>query len=249
MNRLAWGLILIAQESASWVTPIRRISISKIKSGSSSTPTEFDSQIESAKSILWRAAESKAEDGELVVDTLLDLEKLMRAKARVDPGVAEDTLSNLNGAWRLVFTTGTIDMQKKLKGRINYFPLKAVQCFNVNSMKITNSIMVGDFALLKFFGPFEFNNKSRKVEFDFNSLAILGFKIDLPKGKAAEIGGSTGLGSDNNAELVEKGKRPFFNWISADSTIATARGGGGGLALWKRDPEMEQKNALDASSF
>tara|TARA_B100000524_G_scaffold190291_1_gene98630 strand:- start:595 stop:711 length:117 start_codon:yes stop_codon:yes gene_type:complete len=26
----------------------------------------------------------------------------------------------------------------------------------------------------------------------------------------------------------------FFNWISADEQIATARGGGGGLALWRR---------------
>ena len=31
----------------------------------------------------------------------------------------------------------------------------------------------------------------------------------------------------------------FFNWISADAEIATARGGGGGLALWQRDAEME----------
>ena len=29
------------------------------------------------------------------------------------------------------------------------------------------------------------------------------------------------------------------NWISADDEIATARGGGGGLALWRRDTEME----------
>ena len=38
------------------------------------------------------------------------------------------------------------------------------------------------------------------------------------------------------------GKKPFFNWISADSNIATARGGGGGLALWQRDVEMQGKN-------
>ena len=37
------------------------------------------------------------------------------------------------------------------------------------------------------------------------------------------------------------GKKPFFNWISADSEIATARGGGGGLALWQRDLMMQDK--------
>ena len=56
---------------------------------------------------------------------------------------------------------------------------------------------------------------------------------------------STGLGSDNNVELVEKGAKPFFNWISADRDIATARGGGGGLALWKRDRDMEAINQAE----
>jgi hypothetical protein len=39
------------------------------------------------------------------------------------------------------------------------------------------------------------------------------------------------LGSKNN---VGTERKAFFNWISADKDIATARGGGGGLALWKR---------------
>ena len=73
------------------------------------------------------------------------------------------------------------------------------------------------------------------LEFDFDQISILGFKINLPKGGAAKIGSSTGLGSENNVEMIKKqGKKPFFNWISADSDIATARGGGGGLALWRR---------------
>ena len=51
---------------------------------------------------------------------------------------------------------------------------------------------------------------------------------------AAEIGAATGLGSENNVKLAEQGKKPFFNWIDCDDVIATARGGGGGLALWTR---------------
>ena len=58
--------------------------------------------------------------------------------------------------------------------------------------------------------------RTRKLEFDFDAIALAGFKFDLPKGKAAELGQATGLGSDNNVKLVENKKKPFFNWISAD---------------------------------
>jgi hypothetical protein len=58
--------------------------------------------------------------------------------------------------------------------------------------------------------------------------------IPLKPGEAASVGSKTGLGSDSNVKNAEKGKQAFFNWISANDKIATARGGGGGLALWKR---------------
>ena len=48
----------------------------------------------------------------------------------------------------------------------------------------------------------------------------------------------------NNEKLANMGQRVFFDWISADDEIATARGGGGGLALWKRvvdDDKNQQK--------
>jgi hypothetical protein len=117
-------------------------------------------------------------------------------------------------------------------------------------MKITNSVyLFGDTPIIKFFGPWSFNSQARKVEFDFTAIAVLGLKFDLPKGGAAEIGAATGLGSENNKELVNKGKKPFFNWISADADIATARGGGGGLALWKRDLDMEAANEANPLAF
>ena len=79
----------------------------------------------------------------------------------------------------------------------------------------------------------------RRLEFDFDAIAVFGFKFDLPKGGAEELGAATGLGAKNNVQRAKSGKKAFFNWISADADIATARGGGGGLALWRRDPEME----------
>lgn len=109
---------------------------------------------------------------------------------------------------------------------------------------IENGIYLGDFAVLKFSGPFYFDLVKRKLEFDFTKIAVLGFDINIKSGDAAKIGASTGLGSKNNVKNVnEKGKRAFFNWISADKTIATARGGGGGLALWKRIVEEEEEEA------
>ncbi|CAB9517901.1 expressed unknown protein [Seminavis robusta] len=81
----------------------------------------------------------------------------------------------------------------------------------------------------------DFDLKKRKLEFDFNQLLVLNLiEINLGKGDAAKIGASSGLGSESNVENVKKGRQAFFNWICADAQIATARGGGGGLALWKR---------------
>jgi hypothetical protein len=150
-------------------------------------------------------------------------------------------LEKLNGSWRLVFTTGTVDTQKKI-GKVNYFPLKAVQSFDTTSMDISNGIYAGNVELLKFFGDFEWKDAARKLEFDFDEISVLGFRFKLPKGGAAQLGKQTGLGAAENVEREKKGVKPFFNWISADDDIATARGGGGGLALWKRDEDMQQKN-------
>ena len=46
---------------------------------------------------------------------------------------------------------------------------------------------------------------ARKVEFDFNSIAVLGFKFDLPKGGAAKIASNAGLGSERNENLITEG--------------------------------------------
>lgn len=214
-----------------------------IKKSGKSKIGEYDADILKATILLENAADTKKEAPDAVVGALLDLEKLMRAKNKADDNAtSQSTLDNLDGSWRLIFTTGTVDTQKKI-GQINYFPIKAVQSFNTRSMTLTNGIYVNDFALLKFFGPFEWKLKARKLEFDFDEIAVLGLKFRLPKGGAAKIGQQTGLGSENNVELVKKGAQPFFNWILASDRIAVARGGGGGLALWKRDLEMQNLEA------
>ena len=135
-----------------------------------------------------------------------------------------------------MFTTGTVSRQKRTGARVNYFPVKAVQTFDLPASKITNGIFFGDWAAVRFFGPMEFNEESRKLTFDFTRIELFGGALgfDLGKGGAAEIGAATGLGSENNVKLAEQGKKPFFNWIDCDDVIATARGGGACLALWTR---------------
>lgn len=208
----------------------------------SSAVTEFDDEINECIKILNSAANTKSEDPEEVVTALEDLEQLARKKAKADPSFAQDVLTNLNGSWRLIFTTGTKTTQDRIQKTVNYFPIKAVQSFDTSTdpYGIENGIYLGDFAVVKFSGPFDFDLVRRKLEFDFTKIAVLGFEIQIKSEDAAKIGASTGLGSESNVKNSEKGKRPFFNWIGADATIATARGGGGGLALWKRIAEEEE---------
>ena len=206
---------------------------------------ESKSAIAQAKQILVQAANDKTVDSDTVVGALLDLERLMRQANKADPSQSDATLEALsssgNGAsWRLIFTTGTVDTQKRT-GRINYFPIQATQSFvqqEDDDWYIENGIALGDFSLLKFKGDFDWTLQKSgvtKLTFDFTAIKLFNaFEIQLKSGEAANLGAKTGLGSKNNVDLEKKGKRPFFNWISADDQIATARGGGGGLALWKR---------------
>ena len=120
---------------------------------------------------------------------------------------------------------------------MNYFPLKAIQTFDATTQPkiIENGIYAWDLPLIRFSGDWDFNQRKRKLEFDFDLIEIFGLiKIKLGRKDVAKIGASTGLGSAGNEKLAESGRRAFFDWISADEDIATARGGGGGLALWKR---------------
>ena len=207
---------------------------------STTTATSSDAEIQEAKALLCRAAETKLENPDRVLDALESLENNCKLKFKEDKAAfAKDIMDNISGEWRLIFTTGTKERQKKSGGRVNYFPLKAIQKFDafVEPKVIENGIYgPWDLPLIRFSGDFDFDERRRKLEFDFDMIEILGLlKIKLGRKEVAKIGASTGLGSANNEKLADSGRRAFFDWISADENIATARGGGGGLALWKRE--------------
>lgn len=186
---------------------------------------DYESVIASSISKLMKARDRSNEVEPMsVLEALVTLERTLPKQNKVDEGQTNaELLSNLKGAWRLVFTSGTVDFQKKI-GKINYFPVKAVQSFDTDNWRITNGVYVGTFPLLKFFGEFSWNVKMKKLEFDFDRIQVLGLGFNIPKPDESK---------------KKKGQaKPFFKWIHADAEIATARGGSGGLALWQRDPEM-----------
>lgn len=237
-----FALLIIYCESYHYITStnIRRNRIklydtpNEIKKITADDIIKINDEVSTINALLIKASNKQISDTDSIVTSLLQLEKLMRKKNTYDENTtSQNTLQALQGDWRLIFTTGTVNTQKKI-GKINYFPIKAVQSFDtsVTPYKISNGIYIGDFTILKFFGNFTWSIKSRKLEFDFNEIYFLGFNFNLPQGKAQEIGGSTGLGNKSP-------KRPFFNWISANEYYATARGGGGGLALWKKQPKEQ----------
>ena len=86
--------------------------------------------------------------------------------------VAEQVLANLNGSWRLVFTTGTKSTQERFQTKINYVPFKAIQSFNTSQtpFSIENGIYAFDFPVIKFFGSFDFDRRKSKVSTQINKV-------------------------------------------------------------------------------
>ena len=236
-------LSLLGVASVAAFSPPSSVATSMRRSALASTATASDVEIEEAKQLLCRAAVTKLENPDKVLDALTSLENNCKRKFKEDPAAfSDDILANISGEWRLIFTTGTADRQKKSGGRVNYFPVKAIQTFDATTTPklIENGIYFGNFSLLRFSGDWDFDERKRKLEFDFDMIELLGLiKIKLGRKDVAKIGASTGLGSANNEKLADSGRRAFFDWISADDNIATARGGGGGLALWKRVDEED----------
>ena len=101
--------------------------------------------IEQDRVTLRRAAATKNEESDAVVDALLGLEQSCKERSRAEGASAGAAIADkLTGAWRLVFTTGTISRQKRTGARVNYFPVKGVQTFDLPASKITNGIFFGD---------------------------------------------------------------------------------------------------------
>eukprot|EP00520_Triparma_pacifica_P007400 CAMPEP_0118661060 /NCGR_PEP_ID=MMETSP0785-20121206/16060_1 /TAXON_ID=91992 /ORGANISM="Bolidomonas pacifica, Strain CCMP 1866" /LENGTH=237 /DNA_ID=CAMNT_0006554439 /DNA_START=152 /DNA_END=865 /DNA_ORIENTATION=+ len=175
---------------------------------------------------LYEAADTRKVEKQDVLNSLLSSEKLVKKMNKKSPpstSPLSSLTSNLTGEWRLIFTTGETSTQNILRTTSgSYFPIKAVQSFDVPTLTIKNAIYAGSLPLIKFQGPFIIKESKAgcKVVFDFTSIRLFDV-ITIP------------LSNEDGVDLSDKGK-PFFTWLVCDDRISTARGKGGGIALWRR---------------
>ncbi|CAM9296760.1 unnamed protein product [Choristocarpus tenellus] len=167
-------------------------------------PTET---AEDAKAILLRAAKTRDQEPEAVIEAIRFLEKTRESST------SKFDLLTKDGNWRLIFTTGDVKTQKKIGGKISYVPIKAVQVFKPD-FSITNGVYLGSFPLLKFTGTFTWAEDKSRLEFTFDRVAVLGFEFPYNQG--------------------ESKVQPGFTFIEVTTDFVIARGAGGGLALWLR---------------
>jgi hypothetical protein len=90
---------------------VSRVGPSQLYATADSPPS-----LDAALTVLKRAARDRSVSPTAAVSALLYVERSMRAEVKASPAVGAKQLAALDGAWRLVFTTGTLDTQAKLRG-------------------------------------------------------------------------------------------------------------------------------------
>jgi hypothetical protein len=188
--------------------------------------------LEDAVAVLQRAAADASVPPVKVFDALRSLEK-----AKLPAEAWPETLGAGAGGrrWRLVFTSGTKQVQDAMKGGLGggkYFPITAVQRWDAAAGQIENGIFLGHVAALTFTGPYVFSG--RKLSFDFDTLTLkLGpAKVSIPLKKKIDA-------------YTPGPKDPFFLFFFVDDALVAARGRGGGVAFWARtSPQWELENGV-----
>lgn len=207
-------------------------STAKTKSSKAEQLEKSALQAAAATVVLKRATESQRSrrpSSSTVANALQQLEKQQRRnKATTD-------INELVGQWELVFTSK--EKTSNPLERPMYFPIRARQTFKLTDSSeqvgtFNNGIFVAG-SSLRFQGPFRWVSKANRLEFTFTSLTLrigpLGPFVfnDIDK-KGNELG-------ERTAKVL-----PFFTFFLARRGIATARGRGGGLALYKKVAKSEE---------
>ena len=168
-----------------------------------------------------------------LVEALLDLEKSAK-KEKINYNFAE-----LIGCWNLRFITGTKKSRQKAGialGAGRYIPqfIKIQITYkqdvdSSNTGRVTNAVKVAMLDLC-LNGPVEFISPKNILAFDFTSLRVKIFGLEIYDGYIQN--GATKEKDFYNARLAE---RAFFSYFVIQKKAIAARGKGGGLALWVRD--------------
>ncbi len=165
-----------------------------------------------------------------LVSALLGVEKLAKQTRLNIP------ITDLVGEWQLSFATGT----KKIKNRAGirlgkgfYFPqfIPATIRFtpdatNPDTGEIANQVAVG-LVRLQLTGPYRYLGKKNLLAFDFIDIEVRILDRVIYQGKMPK---KQKIDRDFASKSISE--LPFFSFISASNHGITARGRGGGLALW-----------------
>ena len=168
-----------------------------------------------------RAAAERGPRGFWEREGLGELREAAEAVER-DRNVRRPGLSDVEGKWRLVWTTG----EGGKKGDGMYFPVKAEQSFCSNTKKLRNGIYAGPLSFY-FDGPLRYSDKRSILEFTFDT-------VSLALGPLGPLAFDAGGPEWDPAAEAPTAKGPFFRFLHADDACLVARGRSGGLALWQR---------------
>ena len=169
----------------------------------------------------------------VVVETLLEVEKTTK-KTNL-----RHVYSQLLGAWRLGFITGTKRTRQKagvVLGAGRFLPkwLKIYLSYaqpntSPDRGTIQNRVVLGLLQMV-LTGPTQFWAKTNILAFDFTRIQVSLSGLTLYQGY---IRG----GQDREAKFYEQSlkEQAFFSYFLVQDDCIAARGRGGGLALWVRD--------------
>lgn len=192
------------------------------------------------EAVRYLQGEVSAPQAGAVIDALLQVEKERKQTKR------HYDYAQLIGRWRLGFVSGTRKVPPRPgasaittlgKGRfvprlvriaIAYEPLS--DSGHGNEGKVTNSVMCGPIRL-RLSGPTRFWQKTNSLGFDFTA-------IQVNLGAWSIYDGGLRGGSEREAAFKEQTLKDqaFFTFFLVEPDYIAARGRGGGLALWVREP-------------
>jgi len=171
---------------------------------------------------------------ESVVEALLMAEKMAKQTQ------VHSAYKHLLGTWRLGFIIGTKRSRQKagiilgsgrflpkwVKINLSYYQAEAEQ----ERGTVENSVKLGMLELIVT-GPTQFWSKKNILAFDFTQMKVLLSGLKLYDGYLRG-------GKEREAHFYDQSlkEQAFFTYFLIEDRCIAARGRGGGLALWAREP-------------
>lgn len=189
-----------------------------------------------SQTILHQAATARAE-GHAPPDSS-ELVQALKTREKSAPR-QRYRLADFAGSWRLYFITGTRKTRKQagnVIGRGRYLPrglcIKLHYDIDTETTgSVQNSVSLGPLKL-RLTGPVKFWPQPQCLAFDFTQLCITVGGLTLYRGRVKPEA------ADQDFYELPLKEQAFFKYFWQTDEGIAARGRGGGLALWYRQPEQ-----------